>query len=237
MPEVFHGLRRMPLRLTRGLIHASKVPIAGGAHVPLRVLPMTKDDANWWDEHVQRFIDAKPGRADRGWNWPWRIFNLTRLVGAGLGQRPTAFVAGVECASMPFLPCIMNLLVEAYADLKDSRRESVFLWYLSPAPEEFFRSGRGQVLHAIPKALMAIGMDITITHSYNLMRRGRGGLHAAPEGGKELFDWYGDPLRGGMIVIPKGQPLAGGWRRNDGRYFYHDETSALAASSRLDSLR
>lgn len=199
---------------------------------------MTKDDARWWDEHVQPFIDAKPERADSGWNWPWRIFNLTRLAGGILGQRPTAFVAGVECASPPlFLPCVMNLLVEAYADLHDPMLESVFLWYLSPAPEEFFRSGSGRILGAVPKALMAIGMDMTITHSYNLMRRGRVGLHAAPKGGKELFDWYSDPSRGGMIVIPKGQRLAGGWRRNDGRYFYHDEATALAASCRLDILR
>jgi len=228
----------MPLRISRGLIPISKAPVVGGAHVPLRIFSMIKDDAKWWDEHVQPFIDAKPGRADSGWNWPWKIFNLTRLAGEALRQRPRAFVAGVECASPPtFLPCIMSLLVETYADLADSRLESVFLWYLSPAPEEFFRSGRGKVLGAVPKALMSIGMDMTITHSYNIMRRGRVGLHAAPSGGKELFDWYKDPARGGMIVIPKRQRLAGGWRRNDGRYFYHDEATAFEVSRRLDSLR
>jgi hypothetical protein len=131
----------------------------------------------------------------------------------------------------------MSLLVETYADLADSRLESVFLWYLSPAPEEFFRSGRGRLAGAVPKALMAIGMDMAITHSYNIMKRGRVGLHAAPEGGRALVDWYKDPERGGMIVIPKHQSLAGGWRRNDGRYFYHDEATAFAVSRRLDSLR
>jgi hypothetical protein len=229
----------MPLRISRGLIHVSKAPALGGGQLPWRIFSMTKDDAKWWDEHVQKpFIDAMPGRADSGWNWPWKIFNLTRLAAEALSQQPVAFVAGVECASPPmFLPCVMNLLVETYADLADSRLESVFLWYLSPAPEEFFRSGRGRILGAVPKALMAIGMDMTITHSYNVMRQGRVGLHAAPKGGKELFDWYTDPARGGMHAIPKRQRLAGGWRRNDGRYFYHDETTALTVSRRLDSLR
>jgi hypothetical protein len=131
----------------------------------------------------------------------------------------------------------MSLLVERYPDLHDPERESVFLWYLSPAPEEFFQSGRGRVLECFPKALMAVGMDMAITHSYNVMRRGRVGLHAAPKGGQALFDWYSDPARGGMISIPPAGRLAGGWRRNDGRYFYHDEITAFTVSRRLDSLR
>jgi len=233
----------MPARITRGLVHVSRAPTLAGGYLPIRILRMTQEHAKWWDEHVQKeWIDSLD-RADKNWNWPFRIFNVTRLTAETLGQMPAALVAGVECTSPPHvMPCVMSLLVEKYPDLHDHSRESAFLWYLSPAPDQFFLEGRGRALSAIPqrRALMRIGMDMAITASYNAMRRGRLGLHADPRGGEALARWYRGP-EGRMSNLPATQPLPVGLRRiimrNDGRYFYHDENSAFAISRELDTLR
>lgn len=230
----------MPARLIRGLHHVGHAPGGDGKDCPLRLWRMQREDALWWDEHVQPWIDEVSDRADNGWNWP-RIFSVTRLAGEAIGQVPAAFVAGVECASGEVIPCVMNLLVERYPDLQNHHIDSVFLWYLSPAPTRFFTAGAGQKIGTIPKALMAIGMDMTITHSYNLMRRGRVGLHASPKGGQALFDWYLNKLKGGgmnLLSRQKSLPIGFRWLAgNDGRYFFHDENSALDASRRMDALR
>lgn len=219
------------------------MPTSSGGQLPIRIVKMTREHANWWDQHVQRkWIDSLD-RADKNWSWPFRIFNLTRLGALAFGQAPLALVAGVECASPPhLLPCVMSLLVEEYPALQDPNKDSAFLWYLSPAPDEFFTSGRGKEIAAVPerRILMRIGMDMAITSSYNAMRRGLLGLHADQKGGDRLVKWYEGP-EAGMIALPRDHPLPPGFRRlvvrNDGRYFYHDEASAFAASSELDSLR
>lgn len=217
--------------------------MAEGQHLPVRIVGMTKEHAKWWDEHVQaKWIDSLD-RADKNWNWPFRIFSATRMAAETLGQNPLALVAGVECAFPPhLLPCVMSLLVRKYPDLHDPTRDSTFLWYVSPAPDEFFTQGYASALAAVPqrRILMRIGMDMAITASYNAMRRGRLGLHADRKGGDGLVRWYKGP-EGGMIPLPASHPLPVGLRRvitrNDGRYFYHDEKSAFGVSCQLDTLR
>jgi len=131
----------------------------------------------------------------------------------------------------------MVLLVEAYPHLPDPIYESVFVWYATRCPDEVLRQALHVTPDRIPKRLMAITIDLAITHSYNLMLEGRLGLHAAPEGGRELLKKY-EQL--GMLRLDPSKPLPSGIRSllgNDGNYFFHSESSALAASQRLDKYR
>jgi hypothetical protein len=96
-------------------------------------------------------------------------------------------------------------------------------------------------------------MDVALTESYNRRLTGRLGLHAAPRGGDKLLNWYESPGGGGMKRLPPTSALPAGARsaigrvklmirgnlrtRNDGRYFYHDETSAFTASRGMDHCR
>lgn len=92
---------------------------------------------------------------------------------------------------------------------------------------------------AVPKLLMQIAIDVAITHSFQSGHDGRIGLHAAPAGEGALVRKYEHDC--GMIRLPVDAPLPLGFRRlmapNRGRYFYHSEDTALAASRRLDFCR
>jgi hypothetical protein len=136
----------------------------------------------------------------------------------------------------------MLLLVERYPALHDPQRSSVFVWYLSPAPTSYFVEHLKYPKEDSPHAshLMAIGMDVAITHSYNCGLSGLVGLHADEGGGNDLMSWYKDASKGGMSLLPKGQPLPLGFRRllgNDGRYFYHHEGTAESVSKKMDIYR
>ena len=218
--------------------HISKVATRKGLLLPVRVSEMTGDHAGYWDTYVQRRIGSK--RADQDWSWP-RIRLTTSLAGSALGQRPRALVVGIESA-LHFLPCVMLLLAERYPALHDPGRSSVFVWYLSPAPTSYFVEHLGYSRDDSPSEshLMAVGMDVAITHSYNCGLSGLVGLHADKGGGDALMSWYSASQKGGMSLLPKGQPLPPGFRRlrgNDGRYFYHDETTASNALKRMNIYR
>jgi hypothetical protein len=200
---------------------------------------MTAKNARWWDEHVQPRIDhGAKKRADQGWNWPL-YRTTTRLAGSLLLQKPRAVVIGSEHAAPTFWPCIMLLVVEAYPALQDHSRNSVFVWYLSPAPADYFADVVKLTSSETPSAtdLMAAGMDVAITLSYNARLRGLVGLHAAAAGGDRLIAWYSDPAKGGMNRLQEPHTIPLGLRRllaNDDRYFYHDEVTAFVASWRMD---
>jgi hypothetical protein len=220
------------------LRHVSKIATRTGSLLPVRVSQMTSDHAKYWDEHVQVRIGHR--RADKGWRWP--LIRLTALLGgSALLQRPRAFVVGIE-SGLRFQPCIMLLLVERYPALHDRERDSVFVWYLSPAPTSYFTQHLHYPEEDSPREshLMAVGMDVAITHSYNCGLSGLVGLHADKSGGGALMQWYQAPQKGGMSVLPKTRRLPFGLRRvpgNDGRYFYHDESTARSASDRMDFYR
>lgn len=229
----------MPLRTLRGLVHVSSGPRQGGSRFPLEVVSMRDEHARWWQDSVQPYIDAsEEARADQRWRWR-RILGAVKLGGSIVGQTPSAFMIGLKRADHEFWPCVMMAMVESYPYLPDPAQRSVFLWYISPAPELFFLQAARFEASEVPKALMAIGMDVAITQSYNAQQHGRLGLHADKRGGPRLVEWYAAPDRGGMHQLEATLPLPGvrALLGNDGRYFYHDETSACRVSSRMDAFR
>jgi hypothetical protein len=113
------------------------------------------------------------------------------------------------------------------------------VWFLSRAPDSFLRKALRAEADRIPKLLMQIAIDVAITHSFALGHDGRVGLHAAPSGETLLLRKYEQDC--GMIRLPESVQLPTGFRKvmapNLGRYFYHSEETALAASRRLDFCR
>ncbi len=227
----------MPQRRLSGLIHLSEIETHDRSRLPVRVSSMTQQHADYWDEHVQSRIwksqENRP-RADAGWRWPL-IYYLTRL-----GNKNRGFVVGIEARDI-FQPCVMLLAVEGYPS-PIAGQDSVFVWWLSPAPTDYFTDHLGYEEKRAPGVshLMAVGMDVAITHSYNCRWLGLVWLHADPGGGQALMDWYSNPAKGGMSLLPKDEQLPTLVRRrlgNDGRYFYHDEETALRASMRMDTYR
>lgn len=230
----------MPLRSIRGLDHLSEVSTPSG-HLSIMVVPMTARLANWWHSHIQD--DVSEARADHDWNWRL-IASVTKLAAEALLQMPSGFVVGVRDEKRSrFVPCVMSMLVDMYPHLEDNNLTSVFVWYLSPAPMASMVRELELPADQVPleTVLMAVGMDVAITESYNIRLRGRVGLHADAKGGERLVRWYEHPRRGGMHRLPETTKLPFGFRRvkvpNDGRYFYHDEKSAFEASCRMDRYR
>lgn len=131
----------------------------------------------------------------------------------------------------------MALVVDAYPYLPDPALDSAFLWYATRCPDEVIQMALRIPPDAIPKRLMEITVDLAITRSYHAEHDGRIGLHASADGGDALCQKY-ESL--GMIRFPDVASLPKGIRRyagNDGRYFYHSEDTAAAASKRLDAYR
>jgi hypothetical protein len=151
-------------------------------------------------------------------------------------QRPLGLVAGVV-RGQSMLPVSMALLVESYPHLPDASKEAVFLWYATRCPDHVIERALRIGADLVPKRLMEITLDLAVTHSFNARLDGRVGLHADREGGESLCEKYS---QFGMLRLPRESVLPKGTRRmyrNDGRYFYHSETTALAASERLDVYR
>lgn len=153
-----------------------------------------------------------------------------------LRQSAHGMVIGVEHRERVCL-CAMILMVDRYPYLLDRKLSSVFVWYVTRAPDSALVEQLGVGPDRLPKKLMTIALDTAVTRSFNLSLRGRVGLHAASEGGDELVGKY---LSMGMLQYPMDRRLPFGYRGmigNDGRYFYHDEASSLRQSRLLDRLR
>jgi hypothetical protein len=85
--------------------------------------------------------------------------------------------------------------------------------------------------------LTAAALDIAVTVSLNGAARGRLWLHAAPEGGRRLMQWYENQ---GLEHVDGDATLPGprlGGRQNDGRYFQLTPATAAAFSDRLQAYR
>ena len=212
--------------------------------VPIRTCEMNDEHLQLWEAYMQPEIDADKKRVDRGWIWPDLV--KTKSYWAGLlGQSPAKFTCGVErWKDGVFIPIGMLLVVRKYPALYDHRKLSVFLWYMSGAPRTAIESHAGPELVPDKKKLGEFLIDLAITHSINRKLLGRLGLHAAPEKGTFLVDFYNGV---GLINLHTNVPLPAGrgylhWIKNqsngnDGRYFYAHHGVALKYTRAFDKYR
>jgi len=220
----------VPARKQNGIAFVSRVPAAGGSDVNVIVEPMTRTHVRRWQREVQPEIDTDPGRVDFKWNWNiiWGVFRPL--------NPPTRRVEGylLRLLGGTRAPCAMVLVDHPYPALQNPRLDSVLLWYLSTAPRAYLEQNTGNT--RCPRMIGSAALDVAISCSYSERFKGLIGLHADPKGRRALLNWYSGK---GMIRLPKNTRLSGIRRLsgNDGRYFYHDAVSALAASQSLDMWR
>ena len=139
-----------------------------------------------------------------------------------------------------FVPCALVQLLGRVPAFDDHDRESVFVWFLSTAPDEALMTIAEHAIpeDRMPRRLGSIALDVAVTHSLNHRRLGRTALYADERGGDVLLQWY---RRRGMTVLPDEEKLPPGPRRllkpSDGRYCYYTVPAAIRVSQELDPLR
>lgn len=228
------------LRKWRGVPFARRAPAKSGEDVPIRVAKMTAAHVLWWHSHVQPTIDCDPSRADHGWNWLLYV-PVAEVAGRVLMRKPVGYTVGISDRERDrFIPCALVQLLGRVPALDDHKRESVFLWFLSTAPDEALTTIEDHPIppDRIPRRLGTIALDVAVTRSLNERRLGRTALYADERGGDILLRWYSSR---GMTVLPADAKLPPGPRRllkpSDGRYFYYTVPAAIQASMELDPLR
>ena len=228
------------LRKQRGVPFVRRAPTKSGEDVPIHVAKMTSAHVFWWHSHVQPIIDRDPTRADNGWNWLLYV-PFAEVAGRLLVRKPVGYTVGVSDPELDrFVPCALVQLLGRVPALDDHKRESVFVWFLSTAPDEALTTIEDHPIpdDRIPRRLGSIALDVAVTDSLNRRRFGRTALYADERGGEPLLQWY---RRRGMAVLPDDDELPPGPRRllkpSDGRYCYYTVPSAIAASKELDPLR
>ncbi len=217
---------------------AKVAPTKGGGMVQIHVSKMTLPHVRWWNSHIQPVIDTDPSRADRYWNWIL-IAATSNIAGRFFSRKPKGYTIGIESNGF-FIPCALIQLMGKFPYFIDQQKKSVFVWYLSVAPEKALISLEDIKLNAeeLPKRLGAISLDIAVVHSFNWRLKGRTCLHATLEGGDKLLQWY---IKQGMIPYPRDEKLHFGFRRllvpSDGRYCYFTEEAALEEKNNIDPYR
>jgi len=180
-----------------------------------------------WMRLVHRpFIEDDDTRADHEWDWRWEIPLIA--FGGGLARRPRMFQL---CLAADDFPVAMVALLENERWIEDHSQPAVYLWYLAGAPAAAF-TGRDA-----PKLLTAAALDIAVTVSLNGPPNGRLWLHAAPEGGASLLNWY---AARGLERMPRKTKLPGprlSPRVNDGRYFVLTPEAAVLASDAMSEYK
>jgi hypothetical protein len=172
------------------------------------------------------YVQGDAQRADRAWDWRITIPALAFAIGAA--RRPRMFQV---CLAATDHPLAMVVLLENERWIADPAMPAVYVWYLTGAPA-IATSGHGQ-----PRLLTSAALDIAVTVSLNSRALGRLWLHAAPEGGTRLLDWYRNR---GLEPVPASATLPQprvGRRRNDSRYFQMKPEAAVAFSMDLDAFR
>ena len=198
---------------------------------------MTKDHAEYWDEHVQPRIDRDhPERADQAWDWPV-IWRFIRWLGKGLRQEPMTLTLDVELSDGRLIPCGMFAGMLSYPFPVRPDAKSCFVWFMTAAPPEVLPKLLGCSAADAPRRLTRFCLDIGLTLSFRRGHDGRVWLHASPAGAR-LPAWYEEQ---GMANLMQQVKLPFGPRAllkpNDGRYFYYDEPRAVDASKALDEFR
>jgi len=109
-----------------------------------------------------------------------------------------------------------------------------FAWYLADAPQETYQDllGRPYV-----KRVASALLDCAIQTAIDQGDDGTFLLHADPNGGKHLADFY--RIKVGMQQLPAGAPpITRFWRRgNSDEYFHFDEVQAKAFCRQFDPRR
>ena len=212
----------------------NSAPNKNGGHTPIKTALMEMRHTRFWDLRVQPSILLMSERADRYWVWT-TLRGLFPLAQLRKGYRCIGYTILVQTDLGKAIPAGMILLIEAYpyldaADLPT--RQSIFLWFLTSAPDSVLR----RLGVAEPPSLGKVLVDIGMAASANLGFKGEIGLHAAASGKIDLLDFYGNPRKVGLRHLSMSASLAV-TRKNDGRFFVADEKLAQGLLVARDAQR
>ena len=199
--------------------------------VDIRVTDMGAGDAAWWDARLGTKHTLLP-RADRFWVWSV-LLPMCHLVQLTKRRYCRALVIWARNDQGRFLRVGMSMLIESYPYLDVARNlDSYFVWFISAADPATLQADF-RMTH--PPALGRALLDNAIVLSQNAALGGRLGLHAAAAGGKGLLNIYSAC---GLKHLPARAKLPAGVRpKNDGRFFFADESQAEAMAAMLDPSR
>jgi hypothetical protein len=200
--------------------------------VPIRITDMTGNDAAWWDARMGPHHVRKPRRADRYWSWS-ALLLVAHLVQLSKQRHCRPLVIWARADNGLYLRVAMTIVIENYLRLDAPEPPGAhFVWFLCAADKGVLTRHFG---FSNPPSLGRVLLDAAMVLSENAGLAGRIGLHAARAGGAALTAFYRDC---GLRRLAPGRPLpAPIKRRNDGRFFYADETTAAALLSKLDAAR
>jgi hypothetical protein len=200
--------------------------------VDIRITLMTGGDALWWDARLGPWHARIASRADRLWSWSV-LLPMCHLVQLAKRRFCRPLVIWARADNGQFVRAGMSILIEQYPYLDVSApNESHFVWFISAADSGVLSSRYGV---SDPPALGRVLLDNAIVLSQNAGLSGRMGLHAAAAGGAGLLTVY---VKCGLLQLPATAPLPTSIRRkNDGRFFYADQSVAEALAALLDPSR
>lgn len=221
-------------------------PSQSGGRVAVDVVDLDLYMAKYWHKHIQPIINQNKSRTDCGWDWR-KIYIGSTALGSAFRQSPDGLVIAINMAPKfaALVPVAMLQMANNYPHFMNHGERSSFVWYLTQAPVNVLRELKDPASGLryftddnIPKNLGSLALDCSIIMSLLEENDGRLGLHAAPQGGQDLIDWY---EKKGMINVPASDPLPRGFRHwlkgNDGRYFCYNIDEALEAAKEADNFR
>jgi hypothetical protein len=200
--------------------------------VDIRMTDMVASDAAWWDARLGPKHALLRSRADRFWSWSV-LLPMCHLVQLAKRRHCRPLVIWARNDGGRFLRVGMSIVIERYPYLDVARTlDSSFVWFISAADSALLQSEFGM---SHPPALGRVLLDNAIVLSQNMGLGGRIGLHAAAAGGRALLNVYSGC---GLIQLAATAKLPPGVKRkNDGRFFFADETQAEAMAAMLDPSR
>ena len=212
-----------------GYINAA--PAKGRPFRPVRLDRLTMKLARYWHTSVQSHIDNPNSpantphvRADVGWDW-----RLLLLMSRAL-PRVRAYAYVTPNTNGLAVPIGMLLTYANYPWLADHKEKSSYIWFLAAAPD----CAQTAVNVPFPLSMGRALVDAGFVESEADNNDGRIGLHADPNGGNFLLEFYEKYC--GLSKLPKTHMLPlgptgvrqavgqlmqglGHGALNDGRYF------------------
>jgi hypothetical protein len=215
----------------------------------VNVVPMTRELTYLWHEKVQPLVDNNykhfdvtlPNtqiRADVGWNWVrWfylaGLHNFSRIISRHGKALALCIVADTGQTGI-FPIGMLTVVPQLKCTVAGDSRERSFAWYLADAPKEVYTT----LLNIPPAKNIALALlDCGIQAALDLNQDGTLLLHADPNGGTKLINFYGSTV--GMQRLPANSgPITPIFRRdNSEEYFLLDDINSNAFCKTFDCYR
>lgn len=223
----------VPAQIVRHNRFVRELPTADGrGRLPVTVVESDISHAEAWDCEIQRPWIAGTGRIDAGWIWRTNYLRAA-LLETHAGRHLAYLRLMTPAADGKAFTVGQMLLSDGYPYPSNRKRPCVFLWYLAGAPAPAAAAA------GVPayKGVLAALVDSALQFSYIRGYEGRLCLHASPAGTSQQRDELMERYRRVGLKPWDGGWFVGWFRRNDGRYWYADETLAAQLSRRLDDYR